>query len=144
MRARVAAALGAFILVTGCDSAQKTNEPSLPPPRIISGPLSVPPACTGGLASTARPVEPSLAADPQDPQQLVAAWLENAVGIVVAVSHDGGGTWTRSALPGLLACAGGQYVHTSDPWVSIGHDGTVYVASLATGPATSNGTGHDV
>jgi hypothetical protein len=144
MRARVAAALGALILVTGCDTAQKVNEPSLPPPRIISGPVSVPAACAGESTVAPRPAEPSLAADPQDPQQLVASWLENAGGIVVAVSHDGGGTWSRSALPGLLACAGGRYVHISDPWASIGNDGTTYVAALATGSGTSNGTGHDV
>jgi hypothetical protein len=143
MRARLAAALGALILVTGCDSAQKANEPSLPPPRIISGPLPEVAGCTAS-PSAPRPAEPSLAADPQDPRRLVASWLENSLGTVVAASHDGGGTWTRSPLPGLLACAGGRYVHSSDPWVSIGHDGTAYVASLATGPATSSGTAHDI
>jgi Neuraminidase (sialidase) len=44
----------------------------------------------------------------------------------------------------LLACAGGRYVHISDPWASIGNDGTTYVAALATGSDASNGTGHDV
>src|SRR2546428_2220304 len=106
MRARVAAALGALILVTGGDSAQKAGEPSLPPPRIISGPVAVPAACMGP-APSARPAEPSLAAAPGDPRQLVATWLENPSGTVVAVSHDGGGSWSRSPLPGLLTCAGG-------------------------------------
>jgi hypothetical protein len=144
MRARVAAALGALILVTGCDTAQKANEPSLPPPRIISGPFPVAADCVVPSPSAHRPAEPSLAADPGDPQQLVATWLESASGAVVAVSHDGGGTWSRSALPGLLTCARGRYIHTSDPWVSIGHDGTIYVAALATQPATSTGTAHDI
>jgi hypothetical protein len=143
MRARVAAALGALILLTGCDSAQKASEPSLPPPHIISGPVSVAAACATA-SSAPRPAEPSLAADPGDPKQLVATWLENASGTVVAVSHDGGGTWSRSAVPGLLTCAGGRYVHTSDPWVSIGHDGTTYVASLVTHPPTSAGAAHDI
>src|ERR1700704_4901828 len=137
MRARVVAALGA-LLVSGCDSAQKPSEPSLPPPRIISGPLPAAAACTGPSPS-ARPAEPSLAADPGNPQQLVATWLENPSGTVVAVSHDGGGTWNRSALPALLTCAGGRYVLTSDPWVSIGQDGTTYVASLVRRPAASTG-----
>src|SRR2546427_10169767 len=119
MRARVAAALGALILVTGCDSAQKPSEPSLPPPRIISGPVSAAAACTGPSPS-ARPAEPSLAAAPGDPQQLVATWLENPAGTVVAVSHDGGSSWSRSALPGLLTCAAGRYAHTSGPRVPIG------------------------
>ena len=142
MRARVVAALGA-LLVSGCDSAQRPSEPSLPPPRIISGPLPAAAACTGPSPS-ARPAEPSLAADPGNPQQLVATWLENPSGTVVAVSHDGGGTWNRSALPALLTCAGGRYVLTSDPWVSIGQDGTTYVASLVRRPATSTGTAHDI
>src|SRR3989441_11156258 len=143
MRARVAAALGALILVTGCDSAQKPSEPSLPPPRIISGPVSVPAACTGPSPS-ARPAEPSLAVAPGDPRQLVAAWLENPAGTVVAVSHDGGGTWSRSPLPGLLTCATGRYARTSDPWVSIGQDGVTYVAVLGVRPATAVGTAYDI
>src|SRR3989442_14685070 len=107
MRARVAAALGALILVTGCDSAQKPSEPSLPPPRIISGPVSVPAACTGPSPS-ARPAEPSLAAAPGDPRQLVATWLENPSGTVVAVSHDGGGNSRPAPLPGFVPCGAGR------------------------------------
>jgi len=53
MRARIAAALGA-LLVTGCDSAPKASEPSLPSPRIISGPVSAAAACRGPSPS-ARP-----------------------------------------------------------------------------------------
>src|SRR3989442_14213096 len=106
MRARGAAALGALILVAGCDSAQKPSEPSLPPPRIISGPASAPAACAGPSPS-ARPAEPSLAVAPGDPRQLVAARLENPSGTVVAVSHDGGASWSRSPRLGLLRCAGG-------------------------------------
>src|SRR6266699_7095284 len=86
MRARLAAALGA-LLVTSCDSAQEPSEPSLPPPRIISGPVSVAAACTGPSPSV-RPAEPTLAVAPGDPRQLVAAWLENPAGTVVAVSRS--------------------------------------------------------
>ena len=100
--------------------------------------------CATPSPSAPRPAEPSLAADPGDPQQLVASWLESPLGTVVAVSHDGGETWSRSAIPGLLTCAAGRYVHTSDPWVSIGNDGTTYVASLATRTAMATGTAHDI
>jgi hypothetical protein len=79
---------------------------------------------------------------------LVAAWLESRspddVGITVAISHDGGATWRRSALPGLISCARGRYVHTSDPWVSIGHDGVIYVSALGSRPTTPAGTAHDI
>jgi hypothetical protein len=147
MRARRAAALGALLALAGCDSAQPT-EPSLPPPHLISSPLPAAAGCAAGAQSSHRPAEPSLAADPQDPRQLVVSWLESGspddVGIIVAVSHDGGARWTRSALPGLLTCAGGRYVHMSDPWVSIGQDGITYVSALGTRSATPAGTAHDI
>jgi hypothetical protein len=146
MRARRAAALGVLLVLTGCDStppnAQSVPPPSLPPPSVISAAVSLAAGCSG--PSSPAPTEPSLAADPGDPRQLVAGWLENAAGTVVGVSHDGGATWSRSALPGLLTCAGGRYAHTSDPWVSIGRDGIIYVAGLASQPVTSSGTAHDV
>ena len=95
-----------------------------------------------------RPAEPSVAADPSNPRELVAVWLENQspdrVGITVAVSHDGGASWRRSPLPGLLTCAGGPYLHASDPWVSIGGDGISYVSAVATQPASAIGTAHDI
>src|ERR1700730_5941665 len=142
MRARRAAALGVLLLLAGWNATRPPKEPSLPPPSVISGAVPRAAGCTG--PSPPAPTEPSLAADPGDPRQLVASWLENAVGTVVAVSHDGGATWSRSALPGLLICAAGRYAHTSDPWVSIGHDGIIYVAGLASQPATSIGTARDV
>src|SRR5207237_4817832 len=64
--------------------------------------------------------------------------------ITVALSHDGGTSWSRSPLPGRLTCDGGSYVHASDPWVSIGSDGVVYVTSLGTQAPTSAGTAHDI
>jgi hypothetical protein len=146
MRARRAAALGVLLALAGCDSGQP-NEPSLPPPRVISGPLAVPTGCPA-QASPHHPAEPSLAADRGDPRELIATWQERRspddVGITVAISHDGGTTWRRSALPGLLNCAGGRYVHVSDPWVSIGPDGVIYVSALGIGPATPGGTAHDI
>src|SRR3989442_1686730 len=129
MRARVAAALGALILVTGCDSAQKASEPSLPPPRIISGPVAVPAACMGP-APSARPAEPSLAAAPGDPRQLVATWLENPSGTVVAVSHDGGGSWSPSLLAGLLTCAGGLCTRARAPRALGGADGVGFFVAI--------------
>src|SRR2546430_6904090 len=99
MRARGAAALAALLPLAGCDSGQ-AKEPSLPPPHIISGPFTVPSACAARAQSPDHPGEPSLAVDPTNPRQLVATWQQNRspndVGNVVAVSHDGGSTWTRS------------------------------------------------
>src|SRR5437762_633148 len=147
MRARGAAALAALFALAGCDSGQ-LKEPSLPPPHIISGPLPVPSACAGRAQSPDHPGEPSLAVDPTNPRQLVATWQENRspddVGNVVAVSHDGGSTWNRAVLPSVLTCTGGPYTHATDPWVSIGQDGIVYVCALATRSRSSAGTTRDI
>ena len=145
-----AAWLVAVLAVAGCDnSAQpQPTEASLPPPTVISGSLQLPASCAGQAPATRRPAEPSVAVDPSDPRELVAGWLENQspdrVGITVAVSQDGGGSWRRSALPSLLTCAGGPYLHASDPWVSIGADGTIYVSAVAIQPPAATGTVHDI
>src|SRR5437660_1498675 len=147
MRARGAAALAALLALAGCDSGQ-LKEPSLPPPHLISGPIDLPAACSTRPQAPDHPGEPSLAVDPVDPGEPVAAWQENRsaddVGIVVAVSHDGGTSWTRAALPSVLACTGGLYVHAGDPWVSIGRDGVVYVSALVVRPRTAAGTTRDI
>jgi hypothetical protein len=93
-------------------------------------------------------VEPSLAADPRRPDRLVAAFQQDryhrggARGIVVALSRDAGRSWERRALP-VSRCAGAaarQAPFASDPWVSVGPDGRIYVASLSGGVSvTSSG-----
>src|SRR5438094_3755853 len=147
MRARGAAALAALLPLAGCDSGQ-VKEASLPPPHIISGPLIAPSACAARAQAPDHPGEPSLAVDPTNPRQLVATWQENRspddVGNVVAVSHDGGSTWNRAVLPSVLTCTGGPYTHATDPWVSIGQDGIVYVGALVTRSRSSAGTTRDI
>jgi hypothetical protein len=137
------------VAIAGCQSSQNSqpNETSLPS-TIISGSVQLQPGCAEQAPAARRPAEPSVAANPSNPRELVASWLENQspdrVGITVAVSDDGGASWRRSPLPGLLTCAGGSYLHTSDPWVSIGGDGIIYISALATQPATPTGTAHDI
>ena len=81
-------------------------------------------------------VEPSLAVDPKNPSILVAAWQQDRAtgsslgGIVTGRSLDGGSTWTTAVMPGLTDCTGGPFTGTSDPWVSIGPDGTAYLTAL--------------
>src|ERR1700694_2409537 len=121
--ARGGAALAALLTIAGCDSATP-NERDRPPPIVIRGSVQLLSGCAQQAQPSRRPGEPSVAAEPGNPRQLVAAWLENQppdhVGNTVALSHDGGTNWSRSPLPGLLTCDGGRYVHASDPWVSIG------------------------
>lgn len=86
-------------------------------------------------------VEPYVAVDPQNGQHLAAVWQEDrwstggSRGIVAGVSSDGGHTWTRHALAftrcgGGNAANGGDYERASNPWITIGPDGTVNVLAL--------------
>lgn len=147
MRARAAALLAASLALVGCDSS-KASEANLPPPQLISGSLIYAGDCGLGASTAGQPGEPSLAADPTDAKRLVAAWLDNRmpdrIGVVIAISNDGGAHWSRSTLPGLLTCSGGPYVHASDPWISIGPDGVIYLASLTMRPATIAGRPRDI
>src|SRR4051812_12449705 len=105
----------------------------------VSGPS--PFAHCSGPSFVGSEVEPSLAADPRHPQRLYAVWQQDrnvragARGIVVARSADGGRTWKRNVVPvGICAGQSGRtWPFASDPWVSVGGDGRVYVATL--GPA---------
>jgi len=110
--------------------------------------------CDGVLPSgtlyVGAEVEPHIAVDPRDPSHLVGAWQQDrwsnggARGLVGAASFDGGRTWTGSAAPfsrctGGTAANGGDYERVSDPWVSIGPDGTVYQVALANNAGRNNG-----
>jgi hypothetical protein len=81
--------------------------------------------------------EPSIAVNPRNPRNIVAVWQQDrfvidggALSNLVGVSRDGGRTWRRVEVPGLSRCTGGTDERTSDPWLSIGPDGTVYLATL--------------
>jgi len=82
-------------------------------------------------------VEPYLAADPTDPDRLIATWQQDrrttgaAVGVGVAGSSDGGTTWQAQRLPGGAPCGARGLTGASDPWLSIGADGAAYLVDLA-------------
>jgi hypothetical protein len=100
------------------------------------------PFTPGGCGVAGKPsfgaaAEPSIAVDPRRPDDLVAVWQQDRFAIdggalsnIVAVSRDGGRRWHRVLVPGISRCTGGADERTSDPWVSIGPDGAVYLASL--------------
>lgn len=86
-------------------------------------------------------VEPYLAVDPRtvgtSHLNLIGVWQQDrwssggAQGIVAGSSFDGGKTWGESSLP-FAVCASHRspFVRASDPWVSIGPDGTAYASAL--------------
>jgi hypothetical protein len=116
------------------------------PLTVASGPSPFA-GCTAGQApgSVLYPnaeEEPWVDANPTDPLNLIAVWQQDrwsdggAHGLVTAVSHNGGTSWTET-FPHFSICAGGTaansgaYDRASDPWVSFGPDGTAYQVSLS-------------
>jgi hypothetical protein len=96
----------------------------------------------GGNEYRNAEVEPHVALNPLNPDNLVATWQQDrwssggASGIVTAASLDGGATWTRTAFPitrcgGGNAQNGGNYGRATDPWVSFAADGVVFQMALA-------------
>jgi len=100
-------------------------------------------ACAGtqqGVNFASVEVEPSLAVDPTNPGHMVGAWQQDrwsnggANGIRVAVTFDGGATWSMTT-PRMGRCAGGaapggDYDRATDPWVAFAADGTAFLSVL--------------
>jgi hypothetical protein len=75
--------------------------------------------------------ETTIASDPSDPRRIATAWLQDeAAGVVVASSRNGGGTWRHSTIPGLTRCTGGSFDHAFHPRLSWGPDGMLYLAAI--------------
>jgi BNR/Asp-box repeat len=102
-------------------------------------------------------VEPQVAVNPATVGtghvNVVGTWQQDrwsnggAHGLVAGFSSDGGKTWGETSLP-FSACApnaiadpftGSAYNRASDPWVSIGPDGTAYAAGLLATNSTDGG-----
>ena len=108
-----------------------------------SGASTFAPGCDGvtsaGTVYVNAEVEPSIAVNPANPDNMIAAWQQDrwsnggARGPGTAYSFDGGGTWTRTSAP-MSRCAGGTgpnaFERASDPWVTFAPDGTAYQAAL--------------
>ena len=123
----------------------------IPPPPTAPATLRVSPAtvftagCNGAQTGTLyreAEVEPSLAVNPANGNNAVAAWQQDrwsnggSQGIVNAFTTDGGQTWTSRAYPfsrcaGGNASNGGDFDRASNPWVSFSPSGTVHQIALA-------------
>jgi hypothetical protein len=68
--------------------------------------------------------------DPRHARRLVAAWIDQGNN-VTARSSDGGRHWRSNLVPGVSRCTGGDFQSASDPWLSIGPEGTTYLASVS-------------
>ena len=142
---------GGFAVLVGVASIGATASAAPPPvvrgahdfaePSPISGTCGV-----DGPAVKDTEVEPSVAVNPTDPRNVVVAWQQDrfqdgaALGIGVAVTRDAGSTWTVRTVPGLSKCTGeSRYDRVSDPWLSFGPGGALYLATL---PANVTDTGN--
>src|SRR5437763_14160537 len=149
VRPRTAVAVVAAVLVIAGIAA------AAPAPTLVSGPSPYA-GCTIGGPGTNYPnaeVEPWVGANLHNSANLIGAWQQDrwnnggAHGLVAGYSFDGGATWGETTLP-FSGCApkaikdpftGAPYNRASDPWVSIGPDGTAYAVGLLATNSTING-----
>jgi hypothetical protein len=99
--------------------------------------------CTFGTGPNATnytnaEVEPWIAVNPKNSNNLIGGWQQDrwsdggAHGLVAGYSTNGGKNWNEVALPFTKCVPGGlAYERASDPWVSIGPDGTAYTISIS-------------
>jgi hypothetical protein len=97
---------------------------------------------SGAVNYRSAEIEPWIADNPANVDNLVGTWQQDrwsdggAKGQVASWSFNGGRTWGQTPQP-FTRCAQPyydskvlQYERTSDPWVSIGPDGTAYAVTL--------------
>jgi len=159
--------LAAALMLAACGGGSGggggTTSPPPPPPP----PPTVPPVVTTPTAvrvSQATPfsngcllvpaaatiyrnaeVEPHLAIDRVSPNHLVAAWQQDrlsdggALGLVTAVSVDGGTSWSGHRSAPFSQCAGGSFARVSDRWVSVAGNTVIQGGIAFTGAALKSG-----
>jgi len=138
---RTLAALIATALMASSASAG-TFTVALPVLASIPSPFA---SCTVGGPGTIyvnSEVEPWVAVNPIDAQNRVAVYQQDrwsnggAHGLIAAVTHDGGVTWSHtwahfSTCAGGTVANGGDFDRASDPWVTFAANGDVYQISLS-------------
>jgi len=165
MRARRGLAIVALVtLVAACGGSSSGGVTPIPPtPPFssvkqirVSQPSTFVPGCDGVPASGTlyanTAVEPSMAANPFNPMNLIAAWQQNrwsnggSQGLMLASSVDGGMSWTLTNAP-FSRCTGGNagnfgdYARATDPWITISPNGFAYALSLSfTGASLAAGS----
>ena len=116
-----------------------------PGPLVLASGPSPFAGCTIGGPGTVyvnSEVEPWIAVNPTNANNIVAVYQQDrwnnggARGLVTAVSHDGGSTWSRtwahfSFCSGGTVANGGDFDRASDPWVTFAPNGDAYQISLS-------------
>lgn len=140
--------LPALLLALAIGTAGSAVATTVGPLVLVSGP-SVFAGCTigggpGAVNYVNAEVEPFVAVNPANAANLIGVWQQDrwndggAHGLVAGFSTNGGTTWGETTLP-FSACANGLgYERASDPWVSIGPDGTAYSVSISFNESNNN------
>jgi hypothetical protein len=115
------------------------------PLTVVSGPSPFAGCSIAGQPGTNflnSEVEPWVEVNPTDPSNVIGVWQQDrwsnggARGLVTAVTHDGGASWSTtfphfSTCAGGTAANGGNYERASDPWVTFSPNGDSYQISLS-------------
>ena len=101
-------------------------------------------ACNGapqtGVVFRNSEVEPHIAVNPTNPDNMIAGWHQDrwstggGQSLGAAYTIDGGSTWTSVNLPFTRCSDGtgaGDFERASDPWISFSPDGTAHYMSLS-------------
>lgn len=85
--------------------------------------------------------EPAIAVNPLDSQHMVAGWQQDrwstggSLGLVTALTKDGGKSWRSVVVPGISKCSGGTgdfaYDRASDLSLAISPNGTAFATILS-------------
>ena len=139
-RALLVASAAQLVLAPAVGAASYAQGPLV----LISGPSPFA-GCTVGGPGTNYPnseVEPFVAVNPANSGNIIGVFQQDrwsnggAHGLVAAVTHDGGKTWSRT-WPHFSKCAGGtvanggDYDRSSDPWITFSPNGDAYFISLS-------------
>lgn len=138
--------LAALVVIAGTGAAAPAGAESGSLTQ-ITGPSPFAAGCNGaaqtGTLYRNAEVEPWVSANPADRRNLIAVWQQDrwsnggAQGLLTGVSFDRGDSWRLPTPPPFSRCAGGNatnggdYERASDPWVSIGPDGSAHQIALA-------------
>jgi hypothetical protein len=148
-KSRIVQLVLALITVTMIAVPASASSFTVSPLTLVSGPSPFANCTAGGPGNPAgtkyvnAEVEPWVAVNPTNPSNIIAAvqqdrWSNGgAQGLVTAVSHNGGATWSRTwahftFCSGGTPANGGDFERASDPWVTFAPNGDAYQIALGT------------
>jgi len=137
-----------FALVFMIVGSAAASNFTVSPLTLVSGPSPFAGCTIGGRSDGSSvnyvnsEVEPWVAVNPTNPNNIVGVFQQDrwsdggARGLVTAVSHNGGQTWSAtwahfSFCSGGTVANGGDFDRASDPWVTFAPNGDLYQISLS-------------